>query len=170
MQDGFAGEHFDAVVSCIASRTGTPSEAWSIDHKAHSNALTLAQRCRAQHFVLLSAICVQKPLRAFQQAKLAFEAERCNNVLPIGGPGSAFTPRDQGEALFALTGALFLLALAAHSVWPHAPDKPREALEVAYPGEYRQVLGQRTRFLDTDPRDAPALILLHGFGSSLDTW
>lgn len=168
MHDGFAGEHFDAVVSCMASRTGVPREARAIDHKAHSHALALAKRCGAQHFVLLSAICVQKPLRAFQQAKLAFEAEliasgmrysivrptaffkslsgqigrvrkgkpfllfgdgtltackpisnrdlaayiagcltdpdRWNKVLPIGGPGPAITPRDQGEALFALTG------------------------------------------------------------------
>ncbi|WP_421838109.1 NAD(P)H-binding protein [Novosphingobium sp.] len=168
MHDGFAGEHFDAVVSCMASRTGVPRDAWAIDHKAHSHALALAERCGAGHFVLLSAICVQKPLRAFQQAKLAFEAEliasgmrysivhptaffkslsgqiervrsgkpfllfgdgtltackpisnrdlgayiagcltepdRWNKVLPIGGPGPAITPREQGEALFALTG------------------------------------------------------------------
>lgn len=29
----------------------------------------------AQHFVLLSAICVQKPLLEFQKAKLKFESE-----------------------------------------------------------------------------------------------
>ncbi|RYE56062.1 MAG: hypothetical protein EOP18_04935, partial [Rhizobiaceae bacterium] len=33
-----------------------------------------AQRAGVGHFVLLSAICVQKPKLAFQQAKLAFEA------------------------------------------------------------------------------------------------
>jgi divinyl chlorophyllide a 8-vinyl-reductase len=168
MQDGFAGEHFDAVVSCMASRTGLPKDAWAIDHKAHSNALALAERAGAQHFVLLSAICVQKPRLAFQQAKLAFEAEliasglrysivrptaffkslsgqiervrqgkpfllfgdgrltackpisnrdlaaylagcltesdRWNKVLPIGGPGPAITPREQGEALFTMLG------------------------------------------------------------------
>lgn len=167
-QDGFAGEHFDAVVSCMASRTGVAKDAWAIDHKAHSHALALAERSGAQHFVLLSAICVQRPRLAFQQAKLAFEAElvasglrhsiirptaffkslsgqiervrqgrpfllfgdgrltackpisnrdlaayiagcltdpeRWNRVLPIGGPGPAITPRDQGEALFVLTG------------------------------------------------------------------
>lgn len=166
MHDGFAGEHFDAVISCMASRTGLPSDAWAIDHKSHSHALALADRSGAQHFVLLSAICVQKPRLAFQQAKLAFEAEliasglrysivrptaffkslsgqiervrsgkpfllfgdgsltackpisnrdlgaylagcltepgRWNKVLPIGGPGPAITPREQGEALFAM--------------------------------------------------------------------
>ena len=164
--DGFAGEPFDAVVSCMASRTGVPKDAWAIDHKAHSHVLAAAQTAGAAHFILLSAICVQKPLLAFQQAKLAFEAEliasglrysivrptaffkslsgqiarvqagkafllfgdgaltackpisdcdlaayiagclddpaRWNQILPIGGPGPAITPRQQGEALFAM--------------------------------------------------------------------
>jgi divinyl chlorophyllide a 8-vinyl-reductase len=119
-------------------------------------------------FVLLSAICVQKPLLAFQHAKLAFERElissgltwsivrataffkslsgqvqrvksgkpflvfgsgtltackpisdddlacfiascvtdsdKHNRVLPIGGPGKALTPHEQGALLFELTG------------------------------------------------------------------
>ncbi|MEI6642807.1 MAG: NAD(P)H-binding protein [Novosphingobium sp.] len=168
MNDGFASEAFDAVVSCMASRTGEPKDAWAIDHKAHSHVLAAAKRAGVQHFVLLSAICVQKPRLAFQQAKLAFEAEliasgltysivrptaffkslsgqiervrsgrpfllfgdgrltackpisnsdlaaylagcltdpaRRNKILPIGGPGPAITPRDQGEALFAMLG------------------------------------------------------------------
>jgi divinyl chlorophyllide a 8-vinyl-reductase len=74
-RDGFRGEHFDAVVSCLASRTGAPEDAWAIDHQAHVNALAAAKRAGVGHFVLLSAICVQKPLLAFQQAKLAFEAQ-----------------------------------------------------------------------------------------------
>lgn len=73
-RDGFAGEAFDAVVSCLASRTGTPTDAWAIDHQAHLNALTCAQAAGVRHWVQLSAICVQKPLLGFQQAKLAFEA------------------------------------------------------------------------------------------------
>ncbi|MEN2576049.1 NAD(P)-dependent oxidoreductase, partial [Acinetobacter baumannii] len=32
------------------------------------------------------------------------DEDRWNRILPIGGPGSAITPRDQGEALFALLG------------------------------------------------------------------
>ncbi|WP_291829996.1 NAD(P)H-binding protein [Bosea sp. (in: a-proteobacteria)] len=167
-RDGFAGEPFDAVVSCMASRTGAPKDAWAIDHRAHLNVLAAAKQAGVQHFVLLSAICVQKPLLAFQQAKLAFEAaligsglrysivrptaffkslsgqiervragkpfllfgdgtltackpisdgdladfiagclddaSRWNRILPIGGPGEAITPRQQGEALFALLG------------------------------------------------------------------
>ena len=165
-RDGFRGERFDALVSCLASRTGAPKDAWAIDHRAHVHALQAAQNAGVTQVVLLSAICVQKPLLAFQQAKLAFEkvliesgltysivrptaffkslsgqvervkrgkpflvfgdgrltackpindddladyladclddASRQNRVLPIGGPGDAITPRQQGEHLFAL--------------------------------------------------------------------
>ncbi|SFJ43345.1 NAD(P)H-binding protein [Jannaschia pohangensis] len=66
---------FDAVVSCIASRTGTPADAWAVDHRANLDLLAMAQTAGAGRFLLLSAICVQKPDLAFQQAKLAFEAE-----------------------------------------------------------------------------------------------
>jgi divinyl chlorophyllide a 8-vinyl-reductase len=167
-RDGFAGEAFDAVVSCMASRTGVPKDAWAIDYRAQLNVLEAAQQVGVGQFVLLSAICVQKPLLAFQHAKLAFEAaliasglryaivrptaffkslsgqiervrngrpflvfgdgtltackpisdddlaefiadclvddSRWNRVLPIGGPGDAITPRQQGEALFAMVG------------------------------------------------------------------
>ena len=168
VRDGFDGEAFDAIVSCMASRTGVPKDAWAIDHRAHMNVLEAAQQFGVSHFVLLSAICVQRPLLAFQHAKLAFEAaliesglrysivrptaffkslsgqiervrkgrpflvfgdgtltsckpisdsdladyiagclideDRWNRILPIGGPGKAITPREQGEALFALLG------------------------------------------------------------------
>ena len=167
-REGFRGERFDALVSCMASRTGVPRDAWAIDHQAHVDALELARQAGVQHMVLLSAICVQKPMLAFQHAKLAFEqrlmesgltysivrptaffkslsgqVERVrqgkpflvfgdgtltackpisdrdlahyladcledpalqNRVLPIGGPGPAITPRQQGEHLFALFG------------------------------------------------------------------
>jgi divinyl chlorophyllide a 8-vinyl-reductase len=167
-RDGFRGEHFDVLVSCMASRTGAPADAWAVDYQAHVDALDAARRAGVAHMVLLSAICVQKPLLAFQRAKLAFEsvlresgmtysivrptaffkslsgqiervkggkafllfgdgtltackpisdddladyladcvhdALRWNRVLPIGGPGPAITPRQQGERLFALVG------------------------------------------------------------------
>ena len=165
-RDGLCGERFDALVSCLASRTGAPQDAWAIDHQAHVHALAAAQKTGVRAVVLLSAICVQKPILAFQQAKLAFEkvliesgltysivrptaffkslsgqvdrikrgkpfllfgdgtltackpiSDRdlgnymadCldddslrNRILPIGGPGEAVTPRQQGEHLFAL--------------------------------------------------------------------
>jgi divinyl chlorophyllide a 8-vinyl-reductase len=167
-RDGVRGERFDVLLSCLASRTGAPADAWAIDHEAHLHALAAAREAGAGQVVLLSAICVQRPLLAFQHAKLAFEQAlvesgiaysivrptayfkslsgqvervragkpfvvfgdgeltackpiddddlgdylagciddggRCNRVLPIGGPGDAITPRQQGEHLFALLG------------------------------------------------------------------
>ncbi len=167
-RDGIRGERFDVLVSCMASRTGAPQDAWAIDHRAHVHALHAARNAGVSQVVLLSAICVQKPALAFQHAKLAFEKEliesgvtysivrptaffkslsgqldrvkrgqpflvfgdgtltackpisdgdladylagclddeqRWNRVLPIGGPGDAITPRQQGEYLFGLLG------------------------------------------------------------------
>ena len=73
LRDGFRGERFDVLVSCLASRTGTREDAWRIDHDAHVGALAAARTAGVTHVILLSAICVQKPLLAFQRAKLAFE-------------------------------------------------------------------------------------------------
>lgn len=167
-RDGFQGEPFDALVSCMASRAGTPQDAWAVDYQAHLNALGAAKECGVGQMVLVSAICVQKPLLAFQHAKLAFESALIesglthsivrptaffkslsgqidrlrrgqpfvmfgdgtltaskpisaddladylclclddtrlhNRILPIGGPGRAITPREQGERLFELLG------------------------------------------------------------------
>lgn len=72
-RDGFCGERFDVLVSCLASRTGTPNDAWRIDHDTHVAALAVAKSAGVSHMILLSAICVQKPVLAFQHAKLAFE-------------------------------------------------------------------------------------------------
>jgi divinyl chlorophyllide a 8-vinyl-reductase len=74
-RNGLRGERFDALVSCMASRTGAPRDAWAIDHGAHMTALSAARAAGIPHMVLLSALCVQKPLLAFQRAKLAFERE-----------------------------------------------------------------------------------------------
>ncbi len=174
LKQAFADVRFDAIVSCMASRTGVAADAWAVDYRANLNVLEAALAsgkngaARVGHFVLLSAICVQKPRLAFQQAKLKFEAaliasgmrhsivrptaffkslsgqvervragkayllfgdgrltackpisdrdlatylvdcldnqDQWNAVLPIGGPGPAITPREQGEALFAITG------------------------------------------------------------------
>lgn len=167
-EDGFRGERFDAVVSCLASRSGTPKDAWAVDYQATLTVLEAAQAVGVPQMVLLSAICVQKPKLGFQHAKLAFERaliesgltysivrptayfkslsgqldrlrrgkpfllfgdgsltackpisdddlgrylaaclddpDRQNRILPIGGPGPAITPRQQGERLFELLG------------------------------------------------------------------
>ena len=195
--------------------------------------------------VLLSAICVQKPLLAFQQAKLAFERQlmefgldwsivrptaffkslsgqvervrggkpflvfgdgeltackpisdddlvthpadclddetRRNRILPIGGPGPAITPREQGERLFELTGkpprfrhvpvamldviAGALGALGRHPRWPPRPTWRGSALlrhrihAGPRPGD-RPLRGRRHAFF----RDRDALRLLRASG------
>ncbi|MEL6337755.1 MAG: NAD(P)H-binding protein [Pseudomonadota bacterium] len=68
------GERFDALVSCLASRSGLPGDAWAVDHRATVDALEVAAEAGARRVVLLSAICVQRPMLAFQRAKLAAEA------------------------------------------------------------------------------------------------
>ena len=209
-RDGFRGERFDAVVSCLASRTGAPRDAWRIDHQAHLYALAAAQDVGVRQFVLLSAICVQKPLLAFQKAKLAFEAAlidsgltysivrptaffkslsgqvervrngkpflmfgdgaltackpisdddlaafladcvtdeaRANRILPIGGPGPAITPRQQGERLFELLGrpprfsrapvGLLDVVIAALSALGKLSPRLAEKAELARIGRY----------------------------------
>lgn len=164
----FAGHKVDAIISCLASRSGAPDDAWRIDHHAQARILKAAKQKDIEQFILLSAICVQRPKLAFQHAKLAFEKElrqsgltytivrptaffkslsgqvarvkagkpflvfgdgtltackpisdrdlahflvNClddqalqNAILPIGGPGAAITPRQQGEELFRLLG------------------------------------------------------------------
>ena len=72
-EHGFGGPQIDAVISCMASRTGAPADAWAVDYQAHLNVLRATQRAGTAQFILLSAICVQKPKLAFQQAKLTFE-------------------------------------------------------------------------------------------------
>ena len=69
------GQKVDAVISCMATRSGAPKDAWDVEYTAHVNLLRDAQAAGAEHFVLLSAICVQRPKLVFQQAKLTFEAE-----------------------------------------------------------------------------------------------
>lgn len=64
----------DTVISCIASRSGSPKDAQLVDLEANLHLLLGAGAVGAHHFILLSAICVQKPRLAFQRAKLAFEA------------------------------------------------------------------------------------------------
>lgn len=65
----------DAVMSCLATRTGGVADAWAVEYEANLQLLRTAQALGTKQFVLLSAICVQKPLLVFQKAKLAFEQE-----------------------------------------------------------------------------------------------
>lgn len=77
-------EGAQVVISCIASRSGAPRDAQAVDYQANSTLLKAAQAAGAGQFILLSAICVQRPLLAFQHAKLRFEAE-------LAASGMAYT-------------------------------------------------------------------------------
>lgn len=68
---------------------------------------------------------------------------------------------------------LAALSVIGGGVWLYTPDKSRVELEAKYaapPSEFIQVAGLRMHVRDNGPRDAPAVILLHGLGSSLHTW
>ena len=80
-EQAIQGEDFDVLLSCMASRTGAPEDAWAVDYQAHLTALAAAKEAGIQQMVLLSAICVQKPILAFQHAKLAFENELAGSGL-----------------------------------------------------------------------------------------
>lgn len=204
------GEAFSSVVSCLASRSGVADDAWRVDCEANRNLLEVARRAGAARFLLLSAICVQRPKLEFQRAKLAFEADlvrsgmdytivrptaffkslsgqvervrrgkpflvfgngeltACkpisaadlaryivdcltdpaarNRVLPIGGPGPALSPREQGELLFELAGrvprfrsvpvAMFRLAETLISPFAKISDAAAKKAELARIGRY----------------------------------
>lgn len=56
-----------------------------IDYQASKNCLDVGRATGASHFVLLSAICVQKPLLEFQRAKLKLEQElQVGRLVPCG--------------------------------------------------------------------------------------
>ena len=65
-------QKIDAVISCLGSRAGGRRDAWAVEFGANQNLLDVARVMGAKIFVLLSAICVQKPRLEFQFAKIAF--------------------------------------------------------------------------------------------------
>ena len=65
------------------------------------------------------------------------------------------------------------IVVGAALAWLYTPDKRRAELETIYarpPSIFIEVTGIRLHVRDTGPKTAPALIFLHGFGSSLQTW
>lgn len=198
------------VISCIASRSGERRDAQCVDYAANLALLEAAEAVGAGQFISLSAICVQRPLLAFQRAKLAFEerliaseiahtivrptaffkslsgqvervargkpfllfgdgeatrckpisdgdlanfiadcvgnSERYDAILPIGGPGPALSPRDQGAILFELTGrkpryrrvpvAMFDIAGGVLSLGERWSRRLADAAEYARIGRY----------------------------------
>jgi pimeloyl-ACP methyl ester carboxylesterase len=77
-----------------------------------------------------------------------------------------------GEVLLLLAG-LLPVGLIAAGLLLYTPDMPRAELEARYappPSQFVDVAGVRLHLRDTGPRNARAVILLHGFGASLHTW
>lgn len=77
-----------------------------------------------------------------------------------------------GKLIAALAIVLIVLAVAA-AVWVWTPDRDRTMLEAKYargPSDFVQVSGVRLHVRDTGPKNAPAVVMLHGFASSLHTW
>ena len=71
----------------------------------------------------------------------------------------------------AMLIAALLLVLGGG--WLYTPDIPRATLEAQYargPDDFITVDGMRLHVRDSGPKDAPALVLLHGFGGSLHSW
>jgi pimeloyl-ACP methyl ester carboxylesterase len=71
---------------------------------------------------------------------------------------------------FAMMATLFLV-LSLYLAW--TPDLSREALLQSYSraGTYPVKVGEQSVFVhDSGPKEAPSLVLLHGFGASLQTW
>jgi pimeloyl-ACP methyl ester carboxylesterase len=80
------------------------------------------------------------------------------------------TRRRRASRLVALA---LVAALAAGAAWLWTPDRDRASLEarwLASPADLLEVDGTRLHVRDEGPRDAPAVLLLHGLGSSLHTW
>lgn len=71
-----------------------------------------------------------------------------------------------------ISGAVLAL-LVIVGLWLWTPDRDRATLESRYlaaPGDLIEVAGITLHVRDSGPRDAPPIILLHGFGASLHTW
>jgi divinyl chlorophyllide a 8-vinyl-reductase len=101
----------DAVVSCLASRSGVKKDAYLIDYQATLNCLEAGRACKAGHFVLLSALCVKNPWLQFQQAKLKFEAklqEQTDMTYTIVRP-TAFFKSVSGQLEVVKSGAPFVM-------------------------------------------------------------
>ena len=75
------------------------------------------------------------------------------------------------SVLTILTGLLVVVIAAGAWLW--TPDKSRDALETKYlksKSDYLDVAGFKLHVRDNGPKTAPAVIFIHGLGSSLHTW
>jgi len=99
-----------AIISCLASRTGTKKDSFLIDYGASSNLLKSA-RAYSAHYTLLSAFCCKNPWLQFQQAKLKVEAEiksQMDSSWSIVRP-TAFFKSVSGQLEVIQSGAPFVM-------------------------------------------------------------
>jgi len=185
---------FSAVVSCLASRTGVPGDAWAVDYQAHMNVLAAARASGIPQMILLSAICVQKPRLAFQHAKLAFEAALADSGLDyvIVRP-TAFFKSLSGQIERLRAGKPFLLFgdgtltackpisdrdLARFLVdCMHDPARSRRILPIGGPGPaitpraqgemLHRLLGRAPRFRSVTPKLLDLMAALLGLCAKL---
>mmetsp|Transcript_20962 Transcript_20962/g.37591 ORF Transcript_20962/g.37591 Transcript_20962/m.37591 type:complete len:397 (-) Transcript_20962:201-1391(-) len=103
--------NIDAVISCLASRSGIKKDAYAIDYQATLNCLESGRVTNARHFVLLSAYCVKNPWLQFQQAKLKFEAalEAQNDMTYSMVRPTAFFKSVSGQLEVIQQGAPFVM-------------------------------------------------------------
>ena len=90
-----------------------------------------------------------------QKISLQF-SKRMHKLLNLGG---------------VLLASVFLSAGVLYGLW--APDIDLSELKLRYGSASQHVVevgGLNIHYKDTGPKDAPVLLLLHGFGSSLQTW
>ncbi len=69
--------------------------------------------------------------------------------------------------------AVVAVSLLAAAAWLWTPDKPLRTLEAKYlrsPNDMIEIDGVRLHVRDDGPKTAPTIIMIHGFGSSLQTW
>jgi len=78
---------------------------------------------------------------------------------------------ESGSMLSTLGLGTAFLAVALYGLW--TPDLERAELEKRYFSSSPQIIdvdGLKVYYKETGPQGAPALLLLHGFGSSLQAW
>jgi pimeloyl-ACP methyl ester carboxylesterase len=77
------------------------------------------------------------------------------------------------KLVFGVIATLLLVAVIGIGAWAYTPDLSASRLKAIYlrpDDQFIDVLGVNLRVRISGPAQAPAVILLHGFGSSLETW
>ena len=78
------------------------------------------------------------------------------------------------RSLIIVLSILALIGLGAgYATWRAAQGEPAAALEARYAGpadRFINIDGARVRVREEGPADAPAILMIHGFTYSLETW